>query len=548
MSMDPSQRKRAQRLIAELHDGVLSPDRIAELQELLSQNESVRSDYVNFVMLHALLEAKHEPALRGASASEIDVDFAFLVDATASKSSANLSLGSQANFYTLAGAKEQEAGQRREHRSMLANTKPYFALAACACILLVLGSLTSPLWQDGESDRLVASDDYIAVLSNTNHARWLANPPGPAPARLQVGSSLQLTEGLAEVTFSSGAVVVVRGPADLQLLSPMHVVANRGTVRARVGEEATGFVIETPNADVVDLGTEFGVNVSEAGTTDVVVFEGAVDLAYHATSSELKGRRRAASESATIAAHRKRLHSGEALHVNKEGTVRRIVSVDSDLYPVTTVQNNRQRLRPPVIRRVTDNIRDPENSQYYQIVHGGLWEDTRAFVDRFHEWNGIDKAGLPDFLLGADYVMTFNSDKWQSDIEIEVELGCPAMLYVFYDNRREVPDWLSTKFVDTGIDIGVDEGFPGNPRILELNSTGPGNSINTHHSVWKLAVQQPGLVQLGPLATQEKAVNMYGIAAVPLEVLDPKLPSETSPTTVMLLKSISNSLLAHMTR
>ena len=41
-------------------------------------------------------------------------------------------------------------------------------------------------------------------------------------------------------------------------------------------------MIETPSTDVVDLGTEFGVDVDESGGTDVVVFEGAVDLAYHA--------------------------------------------------------------------------------------------------------------------------------------------------------------------------------------------------------------------------------------------------------------------------
>ena len=47
-----------------------------------------------------------------------------------------------------------------------------------------------------------------------------------------------------------------------------------------------GFVVETPQGQVTDLGTEFGVDVAGDSNTDVVVFEGAVNLAYEKDLSE----------------------------------------------------------------------------------------------------------------------------------------------------------------------------------------------------------------------------------------------------------------------
>ena len=47
---------------------------------------------------------------------------------------------------------------------------------------------------------------------------------------------------------------------------------------AHVEKGAEGFTVETPRTTVVDLGTDFGIDVSDHGSTDVVVFTGAVDL------------------------------------------------------------------------------------------------------------------------------------------------------------------------------------------------------------------------------------------------------------------------------
>lgn len=40
---------------------------------------------------------------------------------------------------------------------------------------------------------------------------------------------------------------------------------------------------------------------------------------------------------------------------------------------------------------------------FYRIVHAGFGEEQLAYVDRVHQWNGVDEQGLPSELLGGEY-------------------------------------------------------------------------------------------------------------------------------------------------
>jgi hypothetical protein len=74
--------------------------------------------------------------------------------------------------------------------------------------------------------------------------------------------------------FLSGVTLTMEGPADLELVSPDRVFCHRGRLRARVPEGAEGFVVASPASAVVDLGTEFGLNIEGDGRSRVMVFEG----------------------------------------------------------------------------------------------------------------------------------------------------------------------------------------------------------------------------------------------------------------------------------
>jgi hypothetical protein len=185
------------------------------------------------------------------------------------------------------------------------------------------------------------------------------------------------------------------------------------------------------------------------------------------------------------------------------------------------VDGVRRRSPEPVIADVSDNLRPDEGVKSYQIVSGGMEEDVLSFVDRSHQWNGIDGKGLPKFLLGADYIMPFNDDKFAANLELKVRLLRPAYLYIFLDNNMEVPSWVRDGFEDTGVDIGLDGAKTEWHKAHSL-AIGPGQSVDFPFSVWRTRVKSAGTTTLGSVNPPKRGdrsygFNMYGIAAVATE-------------------------------
>ncbi|HWL08750.1 MAG TPA: FecR family protein [Planctomicrobium sp.] len=326
---------------------------------------------------------------------------------------------------------------------------------------------------------------------------------------------IHLVSGRMEVQFNSGALMTLVGPAVLEIRSAYLVQLQSGIATTRAENLKSGlFRIMTPWTEVVDLGTEFGVRVDPKNEeADVVVFEGAVGLVPIDQSSEEFTPSRI-------------LQKGEAVRVSKHGRMERVVSIENSAYPIGDNILSPSLKRDAVITRVTDDRRDPSSPKYYRIYHAALDEDSRAYVDRTHEWNGITEEGIPYYLRGADYVAGFNDDKMNCP-EVTIELSRPAMLYLLLDDRYPPPDWLTKSFEKLDEKIGLDQG-PSNFHQSYQTGHGPGVSIDTIHSIWRRRVESPGTVTIGalPRATIEldgktfkesTSWSMYGIVAQPLE-------------------------------
>jgi hypothetical protein len=321
-------------------------------------------------------------------------------------------------------------------------------------------------------------------------------------------SSCRLSSGTAEVQLPGIGYVIVDGAAEFALIDPMRARLNHGRIKMRVTEKTGhGFVVETPFGNVTDLGTEFGLDVSGQGQAGVVVFDGAVDLQV-AESSEKPGFSRT-----------ERLEQGEGLAFSEGGKLDRIVSIVTGQSATFQASDESLASSPqPLIAGVSDNLRASDTKKFYEIVPGGFGEDVRAFVDRAYEWNGIDDKGIPKCLRGGDYILPFNEDK-AKDIEITVALARPAAVYVLFDGRGTPPKWLSRDFVDTGLQVGMDEyeTAASDVRPTSVLGKGPGNSIDYSFSVWKRELAAPGKVVLGPRGGSTKRRSMYGIVVAPLE-------------------------------
>jgi hypothetical protein len=129
-------------------------------------------------------------------------------------------------------------------------------------------------------------------------------------ARVPLGRKYDLASGLMEITYDTGAKVILQGPVTYGIESANGGYMSMGKLTGKVEvEKAKGFVVRTPTALVTDLGTEFGVEVDTAGYTTSHVFRGQVNV--QATGGD--GRPTAAGQV---------LYAGESAKVNTAGTNR----------------------------------------------------------------------------------------------------------------------------------------------------------------------------------------------------------------------------------
>lgn len=106
---------------------------------------------------------------------------------------------------------------------------------------------------------------------------------------LTSGERVELQEGLLQLTFDSGAKVIIQGPASFVPESAMEARLEQGKLSALVTESARGYTIKTPTAEVVDLGTEFAMEVEGNGATELHVLEGDVVARLLRPDGELHG-------------------------------------------------------------------------------------------------------------------------------------------------------------------------------------------------------------------------------------------------------------------
>jgi hypothetical protein len=119
--------------------------------------------------------------------------------------------------------------------------------------------------------------EQVATLTDDDHARW-DGEPFDGEGNHVASRPLRLTEGAAQVTFASGAIVALHAPVEIEILSADRVFLRSGRITPYVPPSAHGFTVISPSGEICDLGTEFTVGVDAAGRTDVFVIDGEVDV------------------------------------------------------------------------------------------------------------------------------------------------------------------------------------------------------------------------------------------------------------------------------
>ncbi|QDT63346.1 FecR domain-containing protein [Calycomorphotria hydatis] len=94
---------------------------------------------------------------------------------------------------------------------------------------------------------------------------------------LRKGEILQLTSGQISFELNSGVLVDLVGPCTLGIDNNGFVRLHDGTLAATVSPTGKGFTVETSDARIVDLGTEFLVKRPQGMPTEVTVLRGEVN-------------------------------------------------------------------------------------------------------------------------------------------------------------------------------------------------------------------------------------------------------------------------------
>ncbi|GAB5517147.1 LamG-like jellyroll fold domain-containing protein [Rhodopirellula baltica] len=222
-----------QKLVYQAIDQTISPEDFDRLQDLLETSEEARLAYLNAVNT---CESLHEIA-----ATPV---------ATTTESTTTLPLNRWPSVFAF--------------RSLMIAATALFVVGGLA-YWLGRQRLNSPRIVDVVELESAASESQIAghaTLRRAVDVEWTDSSKPAKVGEVLPNGRFQFDSGVAEIDFFCGATLIVEGPANLDLESDWSVRVNQGRLRATVPPAALGFSVKTAESEVIDLGTEFTMDVS----------------------------------------------------------------------------------------------------------------------------------------------------------------------------------------------------------------------------------------------------------------------------------------------
>lgn len=270
-------------LMTLLCDDEMQPLESQRLNQILNEFPEARRFYLRYLAMHSALDVSGgcPPGY-----SIVDAEIAI-------ESLALAQFSGQVDLLT----QRPEDSPRQSHAASSVRTSWRWGVSLAASVLLVVSAAywvtcnrrtiavrqvsvtgqsqaiaTSKVHDDDEALHLVAEVTFVSkspIWRNPNSSYVVTS-------QVRAGQSLALEYGQVELTYLSGAKLLLTGPSEF-LVRPTGGKLSRGELVAQVPKAGHGFTIETPHGTVVDLGTEFGVVVDDFGVSQVSVFEGKVE-------------------------------------------------------------------------------------------------------------------------------------------------------------------------------------------------------------------------------------------------------------------------------
>jgi ferric-dicitrate binding protein FerR (iron transport regulator) len=165
----------------------------------------------------------------------------------------------------LAAVRSPRKESRKSNRTLTILVAGCLGLVVLVCMAAEIGLLWFP-------------PDVATVKSSLN-AEWADAGPAESGARLKSRREpFRLAQGMVDIVFDKGTEAIIEAPAELRLKGGNRMELVGGRLFATVPPSAKGFTVDTPCGCVVDLGTQFGIKVESASSSDLHLFKGQASL------------------------------------------------------------------------------------------------------------------------------------------------------------------------------------------------------------------------------------------------------------------------------
>ena len=256
----PDQEKRFHELLGLLLDDEISESQTRDLVSLVKSNPDFSRELRQHLAMDSRL-AQHENESRGADKFVASIEAAVSAEEDADEFVNKV--------VQLADYQESDHGTQKT---------PWLvaALSLAACVVLALVVLQRPADLPLHTEAVEPVDNGVAVVSGIVGEVVFKGRELEKGDVIEPGT-LSFESGYLALEFYRGARMTVGGPAKLEFIDGQKVRCHFGKVRAQVPQVAKGFTVLTPESQVVDLGTEFAVEVGKKGQTEIHVFDGEVE-------------------------------------------------------------------------------------------------------------------------------------------------------------------------------------------------------------------------------------------------------------------------------
>lgn len=258
-------------LIEEMQEAAISKEGVAELDGLLKSSPQARRTYLECTFLHAGLQRYLKLSKAVPNKTEQDPELV-LCNATLMELAADESTAPTVNVLN-AVEPVKCALIQKVHKEKTIPTVNKTSWLITVISLAALFLMIAYVYVSGPAPY------EMAGITDALNAKWSSDLPLRAGTRISSHTKpIQLTQGIVTFATDDGVEVVLEAPTEFRFVSYSEIALTYGKLFARVSEQGYGFSVATPNARVVDLGTEFGVLCHIDGNTEVHMYKGKANL------------------------------------------------------------------------------------------------------------------------------------------------------------------------------------------------------------------------------------------------------------------------------